>query len=209
MTPRPPRASLTSREREVLDRIDAFMRERGASPRVQDLGRALGVGSGVVARHLRALERKGRINPWVGAEYDPEVTCEAGREKRASARASAARRAAAGGPILSAVDPPRAVRLDPRLFGIDDGPHFVLNVTGDGMEEAGIRDGDTVILRRQDAVEDGDIVAAVVEGRAMLRRLYREKARIRLEPAGRSRKPTFAESVTVLGVVKGVVRAVR
>jgi repressor LexA len=110
--------------------------------------------------------------------------------------------------LLPSAGLPASVRVDRRAFGLDGGRYFALVVTGEGMAEAGIRDGDTVILRGQDAVKDGDIVAAAVNGRAMLRRLYRERDRVRLQPASKSRKPTYARSVTVLGVVKGIMRRI-
>ena len=110
---------------------------------------------------------------------------------------------AAGSPVLAVEE---SDRVDfARLFDPED--HYCLRVKGDSMVEDQIASGDYVVVRKQDNCREGEIVVALVDGHdATLKRFYRERDRIRLEPANSTMKPIYSNSVKVLGVVVGVVR---
>jgi len=117
---------------------------------------------------------------------------------------------AAGQPILAAENLEGAMVVDP-LFARDDNC-FVLRVKGDSMIEAGIFDGDYVVVRQQEAAENGDIVVALVEDEATVKRFFREGKRIRLQPENASMEPIYISpreaAVTILGKVVSVMRKV-
>jgi repressor LexA len=110
---------------------------------------------------------------------------------------------AAGSPVLAQEESERVDFAD--LFDVDD--HFCLKVKGESMIEDHISEGDFVIVNKQSSCRDGEIVVALVDGHeATLKRFYKERDRVRLEPANSNMKPIYANNVDILGVVVGVVR---
>jgi repressor LexA len=151
--------------------------------------------------HLKALQKKGLIHREPNMSRAIQLL-----DDPTSAPASGVKllgRIAAGQPI-EAVE--QADELDFHDWeGADD--KFALQITGDSMIEAHIADGDYVIIKRQEQARDGQIVAVQdVDGEATLKRFYREKHRVRLEPANKSMKPIYRDHVQILGVLVGVVR---
>ena len=193
---------LTSRQQEVLEGIHQIISEKGYPPTVRDIGQRLGLRSScTVQRHLEALERKGYI-----------------KRDRTKARSVEIIQApdptmipvpmvpvpvigavAAGQPIL-AVENIEEVFPLPRDIVKDD-QCFMLKVEGDSMIEAGIFDGDYVVVRQQPDAEDGDIVVALLEDEATVKRLRRRRNRIHLEPANKKMKPIVADDVQIVGRV--------
>ena len=110
----------------------------------------------------------------------------------------------AAGPMTEAVEQADEELEFSEWEGAED--KFALRVNGESMIDEHIADGDYVIIRRQDTARDGQIVAVRDDGEATLKRLYREKNRVRLEPANKSMKPIFRDRVDILGVLVGVVR---
>jgi repressor LexA len=194
---------LTERQRQIYEFIREKIESRGYGPTVREIGLGFDIASpnGVMC-HLNALVKKGLIR----------------REGR-SARAIQLvdhRRPAVGLPMLGAVaagSPTAAVeqrdeRLEfSQLFG---GPNqFALRVRGDSMIEDHINDGDFVIIRKQETAENGERVVAMVNGEVTLKKFYRKKDHIRLEPANGDMDPIIVhstEDAQVLGVLIGVVR---
>jgi repressor LexA len=113
---------------------------------------------------------------------------------------------AAGQPILAEENVEEYVEV-PELAGGGQG-EFVLRVAGDSMRDAGILEGDYVVVRRQDTADDGEIVVALVEDEATVKRLFRERDHIRLQPENEAMEPIRAREVTILGRVVGVCRRV-
>jgi repressor LexA len=111
-------------------------------------------------------------------------------------------------PLLAIENLEGTVRVDRQMLGRGNDEHFALRVTGDSMIEDGILDGDTVIVRKQETARDGDIVVALVEDgyEATLKRFYRQRRRIRLQPSNSAMKPIYVRDVVIQGVVKGVIR---
>ena len=197
---------LTQRQREVFDFIRGYARDHGYPPAVRDIGRALGLASpSTVHAHLSKLERAGLVR------RDP--TKPRALELLAGAALAAAGaglplvgRVAAGQPILAEENVEEYVEV-PELAGGGQG-EFVLRVAGDSMRDAGILEGDYVVVRRQDTADDGEIVVALVEDEATVKRLFRERDHIRLQPENEAMEPIRAREVTILGRVVGVCRRV-
>ncbi len=195
--------ALTPRQREIYFFIRSKIQGRGYGPTVREIGLQFQIKSpnGVMC-HLKALQKKGLIHrePNMSRAIqlldDPTTAPHPTGIKMLG-------RIAAGQPI-------EAVEQDEELGFADwEGAEdkFALKVTGNSMIEEHIADGDFVVIRKQDSARDGQIVAVRDDdGEATLKRLFREKNRVRLEPANKSMKPIFRDRVEILGVLVGVVR---
>jgi len=195
-------SQLTERQREIYDFIQELIETRGYGPTVREIGEAFDIKSpnGVMC-HLKALEKKGLI-------------------KRMGFRARAIqlvdhRLHTVDMPLLGKVAagvPLQANAMDERLdfkdlFG--DPSYFALRVQGQSMIENHIDDGDFVVIRQQESAHNGDRVVAMIDDEVTLKRYYREKSRIRLEPANQNMAPIFVDEdddIRILGVLVGVVR---
>ena len=206
LTPEKKKAALTGQQQRIYDYIRNYIQQNGYPPAIRDIGTAFGIVSpnGVMC-HLRALQKKGYI------QRDEKNDVRGGR-----ARAITIPGVTSGGfslPLLGVVSAGKtieAVEQDDRLemkdlFGQDG--LYVLKVRGTSMIESQIADGDFVIIKKQDQARDGQIVAVRDEdGEATLKKIYRDRSRVRLEPANRALKPIFRDHVDILGVLVGVVR---
>ncbi len=192
--------ALTARQREIYDFLKDKIVNRGYGPTVREIGAKFGIRSpnGVMC-HLKALERKGLIT----REPHMSRAIQLSEFPRGRTSLPLAGQIAAGRPVL-------AVQQDERvdfanLFEAED--HFCLKVKGESMIDDQIADGDFVVVRKQETCRNGEIVVALVDGQeATLKKFYRERDRIRLEPANSTMKPIFSDNVQVMGVVVGVVR---
>ena len=191
---------LTQRQKEVYEFIREKIRNRGYGPTVREIGANFDISSpnGVMC-HLKALERKGLITR--ESHMSRAIQLSESPQQRTSLRLAG--QIAAGSPVL-AIEESEQVDFAP-LFEPED--HYCLRVKGDSMVEDQIASGDYVVVRKQDSCHEGDIVVALVDGHeATLKRFYRERDRVRLEPANSTMKPIYSNNVKVLGVVVGVVR---
>jgi repressor LexA len=206
-------SGLTERQRRVIEVIRDSVQRRGYPPSMREIGQSVGLSStSSVAHQLMALERKGflRRDPHRPRAYEvrgmdvarpvPEST--AGRP--ATSYVPLIGRIAAGGPILAEQSVEDVFPLPRQLVG--DGELFVLKVSGDSMIEAAIMDGDWVTVRRQPVAENGDIVAAMIDGEATVKRLKRDDGHIWLMPHNAAYEPIPGDSATILGKVVAVLR---
>ena len=206
--------NLSARQRRILDFIGTFVDDNGYPPTVREIGRAAGISStSVVDYNLRILEREGFMRRARDVSRGIELAGELDRRARsASVEVSVVGRIAAGEPI-EAVEERDQDRL---LLSPSLAPQgcFALRVKGKSMIEDLIDDGDVVVVRPQSTADNGDIVVALLldgsgeAGRATLKRIYREKANIRLQPANAALPPMFVDpaSLRVQGKVVAVVR---
>jgi repressor LexA len=195
------RASLTNKQEQVYEFIKDKIMNRGYGPTVREIGTAFGISSpnGVMC-HLKALEKKGLITRESYMSRAIQLTDQP-QLKRTSL--PLAGQVAAGSPTLAIEDLDRVDFAS--LFEEDE--TFCLRVKGDSMIEDQIAEGDYVVVRQTNRARDGDIVVALVDDdEATLKRFFREKDRIRLQPANKRLKPIYSTNVTVLGIVKGVIR---
>jgi len=200
--------TLYKRQRQIIEFISQFIQKNGYSPTLQEIAQAIGVSSlATVHEHLQALERKGIIKKYDGAIRGIEII------DRPTAETSSVELPilgfiAAGRPIEPITDPNASIKVASSMIS-GKKRAFVLQVKGDSMIEEGIFDKDYVIIEECDAtqVTDGDIVVALLEsGLATLKRFFKERTRVRLEPANSSMSPIFAINVKVQGKCVGVIR---
>lgn len=210
---------LTKRQKQILDYIRTCINEKHYPPSVREIGKAIGLSSpSTVHAHLNALEEKGYIKR-DGAKSRSMVITERGekasgtpkpREKSAPASDASVvevplvGRVAAGLPILAEQNIEEQVPLPASFFGDDSS--FLLTVHGESMVEAGILDGDVLVVRAQDTADDGQIVVALLGDGATVKTYYREKDCIRLQPQNSSMEPIYTRDAKVMGVVTGLFR---
>ncbi|ADG89130.1 LexA repressor [Thermobispora bispora] len=212
---------LTPRQRKILEVIRDSVQRRGYPPSMREIGEAVQLTStSSVSHQLSALQRKGylRRDPhrpralevrlpgepafWV----DPDASQgEEGTVSRPqTAYVPVVGRIAAGGPILAEQSIEDVFPLPRQLVG--EGTLFLLRVTGDSMIEAAIADGDWVVVRQQPVAENGDIVAAMIDGEATVKRFKRKDGRVWLVPHNPNYEPIPGDEATILGKVVAVLR---
>lgn len=207
---------LTTRQREVLERIEASIRERGFPPSVREIAAQMGLASAAgVHKHIKALVRKGYLSKadYLSRSLRPIRSGEAPRTAEVVPLAAElaelplAGYVAAGRPIEAVAQqetlPVPASLLRPGR------EYFVLRVRGDSMIEESILDGDYVVMERREDAADGEVVVALLNGaEATLKRLYRQNGSVRLQPANATMAPIVVDSgeVRVQGVVAAVWR---
>jgi repressor LexA len=206
---------LTGRQQEIWDFLVDYVDRHGYPPTVREIGERVGLASpSTVHAHLANLERAGFLKRDPTKPRALELTGLRRPETR-STHASNARglplmgEIAAGGPLLADENVEEYVDLPERLVGAAD---FLLRVKGDSMIDAGILEGDLVVVRKSDTAVNGDIVVALAgddEGadEATVKRYFRERGRVRLQPENSTLEPIYAKHVQILGKVVGVFRA--
>jgi repressor LexA len=207
-------AELSDRQRQVLDYIREMVAQRGYPPSVREIGEAIGLSSpSTVHSHLSTLVKAGllRRDPTKPRAIEvldtPEEKYRAQRSERAKTReVPLVGRIAAGSPILATEDIEDVYDLPASLVG--KGPVFMLRVKGDSMIEAGILDGDLVVIERSGDARNGEIIAALINGEeATVKRLRRQAGEVILEPANPALSPVrYKSGVEVIGRVVSVLR---
>jgi repressor LexA len=201
---------LTDRQREIWEFVVGYVDAHGYPPTVREIGQAVGLASpSTVHAHLANLERAGllRRDP-----TKPRALELVGHQRAESApRLPLVGEIAAGGPLLAEQNVEDYIGV-PELLS-RGGEEFVLRVKGDSMVQAGILDGDYVVVRRQADARNGEIVVALAgqdeaADEATIKRFFRENGRVRLQPENDALEPIFADHVQVLGKVVGVFRRV-
>ncbi len=211
---------LTKRQQEIFDFIKRYSAKYGYPPTVRDIGKAVGLASSsTVHAHLANLERLGllRRDPTKprAIELLDRVRGDVGGavESVAENVRSLVRpglplvgQVAAGQPILAEENIEDYVQVPP-IAGGEEG-EFVLRVRGESMKDAGILEGDYVVVRPQETATDGEIVVALVGEEATVKRFFREADHVRLQPENASMEPIRSKDVRVLGRVVGLFRNV-
>lgn len=210
----PGRDGLTERQRIILTEIRRTVAARGYPPSVREIGEVVGLTSpSSVNYQLKALERKGYIRrdphrPRALEVLLPDELDDTGSgDDRPTPRyVPLVGRIAAGGPILAEESVESVFPLPAELVG--DGELFLLKVIGDSMVEAAICDGDWVVVRQQPSGENGDIVAAMIDGEATVKTLNRHSKGILLMPANPAYDPIDGSEAIILGKVTAVLRRI-
>jgi repressor LexA len=201
---------LTERQRDILNFIREFQKERGVAPTHREICDRFGFSSyGTVYKHLSLLEKKGLIRRDWNQKRGVEVV---EKEEPAPRRDEASVREL---PLFGyiAAGRPLDIEVSNETIGVPEhltsrGENYVLKVQGDSMVDDGILDGDLVIIARRERAENGEMVVANVNGEVTLKRLYKEGDRVRLQPANSYMNPIYAAArdVAVQGVVVGLMR---
>lgn len=204
---------LTARQQEIWNFLVEYVERHGYPPTVREIGEEVGLASpSTVHAHLANLERAGLLKR---DPTKPRALELIGREKREAAPASEQQKLpllgeiAAGGPLLAEENVDEYVGVPEPLARRAD---FLLRVKGESMVNVGILDGDTLVVRRAQDAENGDVVVALAgddesANEATVKTFYREAGRVRLQPENDSMEPIYAGHVQVLGVVTGVFRS--
>ena len=203
---------LTGRQQEIWDFLVEYVDRHGYPPTVREIGDAVGLASpSTVHAHLANLERAGLLKR---DPTKPRALELVGRERRDGqgervadvAKLPLVGQIAAGGPLLAEENIEDHIAVPDRLRG-----DFILRVRGESMINAGILDGDLLVVRRAQDARNGEIVVALVgddesHDEATVKRFFREDGRVRLQPENDAMEPIYARQVTVLGTVVGVFR---
>jgi repressor LexA len=206
---------LPDRQRQILRVIEDAVREQGYPPTVREIGSKVGLTSPAsVQSHLAALEAQGYIRRGASKRRALEVTRSGkggslvngalGGQGRGMRPVPLVGRVAAGRPLLAEENIEEHLDVPGFLGGDDD--CFALRVTGTSMINAGIFDGDIVVVKRQETAADGDIVVAVLTDEATLKRFFRERDQVRLQPENDLMEPIFVRDPLIAGKVIAVMR---
>ena len=209
-------SELKDREKRVLEFITEQIKKNGYPPTVRDIGAALGIKStSTVQKSMVILEEEGFIRKQAGKRRAFEVVA-GGAEKPHTAAQDRADvvdvpivgRVAAGTPILAEQNIEGSFPMPSQFIG--KGTNFMLTVHGDSMVEAGIMDGDYILVQEQKTANNGDIVVAMINGEfeseSTVKTFYKENGHIRLQPQNSSMDPIIVDDCEIVGLVKGVFR---
>jgi len=203
---------LNRREQAILNVIKSNIRQKGYPPSVREIGQQVGLSSSsTVHTYLKRLEEKGviRRDPTkpraieILQNQDKEITL---LENEQMLEVPLIGQVAAGSPLL-AVENIEEVLTLPRSFA-GFGELFMLKVRGESMIEAGILEGDLILVRQQPNAVDGEIVVAMLDGEATVKRFFKERDCIRLQPENRHLAPIIVQDVQILGKVVGLMRKI-
>jgi repressor LexA len=228
----PDESGLTPRQRRVLDEIRSSVERRGYPPSMREIGEAVGLtSSSSVSHQLATLERKGFLrrdpnrpraievrHPDAGPATGPvaapsyggggdvhDLETGSGDVRPAAAYVPVVGRIAAGGPILAEQAVEDVFPLPRQVVG--EGTLFMLQVQGDSMVDAAICDGDWVVVRQQQTADNGDVVAAMIDGEATVKTFKRKDGHVWLIPHNPAYQPINGDEATVLGRVTAVLRS--
>lgn len=206
----------SKRQQAVLDCIEACIREKGYGPTVREICQDLGLSSpSTVHVHLKALEKKGLIKrdplksrsivlAYPLEEEEPVVENVIRPSFSKMVDLPLVGNVAAGSPILAEENITDTITLPTDIVG--DAPSFLLSVRGDSMIECGINDGDYVVVKEQPVASNGDIVVAIIDDGATVKRFYKEADHIRLQPENSTMEPIITRDCSIAGKVVAVFR---
>ena len=213
---------LTKKQQAVLDCIKQCINERGYAPTVRDICHALNLSSpSTVHVHLKSLEEKGYIKRDALKSRSITVVDDEGADTEVESHGAGLENVvpfskivdiplvgnvAAGVPILAEQNIEDTISLPVDIVG--DSASFMLSVHGDSMVECGINDGDFVVVREQPSANNGDIVVAIIDDGATVKRFYREDDHIRLQPENSSMEPILTRDCSIAGKVVAVFRRI-
>jgi repressor LexA len=199
---------LTKRQKEIFDFIGKYAAKTGYPPTVREIGRAVGLhSSSTVHAHLANLEKIGLLRRDPSKPRAIELLLDkAKRTIRPESGLPLVGQVAAGEPILAEENIEEYIEI-PDVIGGEDGD-YILRVRGESMKDAGILEGDYVVVRPADEAPNGEIVVALMGEEATVKRFFRESDHIRLQPENDSMEPIITTDATILGRVVGVFRKV-
>jgi len=196
---------LTPKQLRILTLIRDYQNKHGYSPTMQELADVLGVTKVTVFEHVGGLEKKGLLRRLKHRARSLELTSRVEFPDKAHACLPLVGHIAAGAPI-EAIENEETIGLD-SLFNTSKGL-FALKVRGDSMIDEQIRDGDLVVVERRETAHNGETVVALLDnGEATLKKYYREKGQIRLQPANPDFSPIYVDDLRIQGIVVGVLRS--
>lgn len=191
---------------KILKFINDFVLKHGYAPSVREICKKMGLTStSTVFYHLKKLEDEGLINRDYGKNRAIKVNIQTSEISNKNLF-NVIGKVAAGKPIFAVENIENQIEIPPELFGINTGDMFILNVSGDSMVNAGIFNGDKIIVKKQETAENGEIVVAMVDDSATVKRFYNEKGHVRLQPENDFMEPIIVDDCKILGIVTGLIR---
>ncbi len=192
-------------QEKILAFIKQEVREKGYPPSVREICEAVSLKStSTVHGHLQRLEKKGLLHRDEMKPRAIEVLGEEEPETPPVVTVPLLGEVAAGVPIPAEQEYLEMLPLPESFVG--SGEHFILNVRGSSMIDIGILDGDMVVVRRQETADNGEIVVAMIDGEATVKRFYRENGGFRLQPENAAMEPILTDHVIILGKVTALLR---
>ncbi len=193
-------ARTTDKREAILRFITDFMRNQGYPPSVREICAGVGLAStATVHYHLNALKEEGLIH--MDGKKNRTISLP---EECRSGSIPIVGVVTAGQPILAEENVEEYIPIPEAMLG--DGTHFILLVKGESMIQAGIMDGDYVVVRKQPEANNGDIVVAMIEDSATVKRFYKENGHFRLQPENPTMEPIYTKELTILGKVVSLYR---
>lgn len=217
------KGSISKRQRQIYDYICSYTDDHGYPPSVREIGASVGLASpSTVHMHLKALEERGYIHRDPNKPRTIEITSDESQAATGDSSAHLAHvvqdldsnvislplvgRVAAGTPILAEQNVEESLVLPTSIVG--DASSFILRVHGESMINAGIFDGDYIVVKEQQDARNGEIVVALIDDSATVKTFYRERDRIRLQPENDTMSPIYAENPVILGRVTALIRSI-
>lgn len=195
-------------QQRILDFIKSEIQSKGYPPSVREIANAVGLKStSTVHGHLQRLEKRGLLHRDAMKPRAMEVVGDPNFVRNNSTAVPLVGRVTAGSPILAEENLEEYVPIPEVMLG--EGEHFILLVRGDSMIEAGIFDGDYIVVRKQPDAHNGEIVVAMIDDSATVKRFYKENGHFRLQPENADMEPIYTDEVTILGKVVSLYRLVR
>lgn len=193
----------SKRQAEILQFVSKFQREKGYSPSLGEIANSFGVSIPTVHQHISYLRKKNLLSTDKGKKRSIQAFND---QKRDLVEIPLMGLVAAGGPI-EAIRNPEPIEV-PRSMLLRGANYYALKIAGTSMIEEGISDGDIVIVREQQTVDDGEKAVAYLPDKdtVTLKKIYRDKKRIKLVPANKYMKPFYETNVEIQGKVVGVLR---
>ena len=215
------RDKLSKRQQAIYEFICSYTKERGYPPSVREIGSAVGLASpSTVHMHLKVLQERGLIKRdskkprTIEVVSDSSAPSEAGQKLVSPTQDASSNemrlplvgRVAAGTPILAEQNVEETLTLPTSIVG--DSSSFILRVRGQSMINAGIFDGDYIVVKEQHDAHDGEIVVALIDDSATVKTFYREPDRIRLQPENDTMEPIYVKDPIILGRVTALIRSI-
>ncbi len=215
-----PKEKISKRQQSIYEYICAYTKEHGYPPSVREIGTAVGLASpSTVHMHLKVLEERGYIKRDSKKPRTIEVVPESSNADSSAEGLVNVRedvssntialplvgRVAAGIPILAEQNVEEVLSLPLSIVG--NSSSFILRVRGNSMINAGIFDGDYIVVEERSDAVDGEIVVALIDDSATVKTFYREDGRVRLQPENDTMEPIYAKNPVILGRVKALVRS--
>ena len=198
---------LTKRQKEIFDYIGSYASKYGYPPTVREIGKAVGLhSSSTVHAHLANLEKSGLLRRDPSKPRAIEVLVDKAKRVIQPVGLPLVGNVAAGAPILAEENIEEYVDV-PDVIGGEDGD-YILRVRGESMKNAGIIEGDYVVVHPSETADDGEIVVALIGDEATVKRFFREDDHVRLQPENETMEPIRSREVAVLGRIVGVLRRV-
>lgn len=195
-------ATISTRQSQILNYLHKHIQKKGYPPSVREIGRAVGLSSSsTVHSHLETLEKKGLIKRDTAKPRAIEIVGAKNTSDKINSLPLVGQ-IAAGSPVIAEENIETYISMPADLVRGD----FILKVKGDSMLEAGILDGDYIVVRQQPIAQNGQTVVALLRDEATVKTFYKEKDCIRLQPENSSMKPIITKEARILGVVVAVLR---